>query len=77
MASSTSFPSSGTIIIDSELIAYTGNSGGTLTGLTRGASGTTAAAHSSGATVTDASSYAGWGTLQHQEILLQIQVYGH
>jgi hypothetical protein len=69
MASSTSFPSSGTIIIDSELIAYTGNSGGTLTGLTRGASGTTAAAHSSGATVTDASSYAGWGAAASGDII--------
>jgi len=60
MASSTSFPSSGTIIIGSELITYTGNSGGTLSGLTRGASGTTAATHSSGATVTDASGYFTW-----------------
>ena len=35
MASSSSFPSSGTVQIGSELITYTGNSGGTLTGLTR------------------------------------------
>ena len=47
MASSTSFPSSGTVQIGSELITYTGNSGGTLSGLTRGAKGTTAAIHSS------------------------------
>jgi len=69
MASSTSFPSSGTVIIDSELITYTGNSGGTLSGLTRGASGTTAAIHSSGATVTDASSYAGWGAAASGDII--------
>ena len=60
MASSTSFPSSGTVQIDSELITYTGNSGGTLSGLTRGANGTTAAIHSSGATVTDASNFFTW-----------------
>jgi hypothetical protein len=60
MASSTSFASSGTVIIGSELITYTSNSGGTLSGLTRGASGTTAAIHSSGATVTDASKYFAW-----------------
>jgi hypothetical protein len=60
MASSTSFPSSGTVQIGSELITYTGNSGGTLSGLTRGASGTTAATHSSGATVTDASNFFSW-----------------
>jgi len=60
MASSTSFPSSGTVQIGSELIIYTGNSGGTLSGLTRGAKGTTAATHSSGATVTDASNFFTW-----------------
>jgi hypothetical protein len=60
MASSTSFPSSGTVQIGSELITYTGNSGGTLSGLTRGATGTTAATHSSGATVTDASEFFAW-----------------
>ena len=68
MASSTSFPSSGTVHVGSELITYTGNSGGTLSGLTRGANGTTAATHSSGATVTDASNFL-HGTLQHQETL--------
>ena len=60
MASSTSFPSSGTVKIGSELITYTGNSGGTLSGLTRGASGTTAAIHSSSAVVTDASNFFTW-----------------
>jgi hypothetical protein len=40
-----SLPSSGKIQIDSELIAYTGKSGNQLTGLVRGADGTTAAAH--------------------------------
>jgi hypothetical protein len=62
MASASSFPSSGTVIIANELITYTGVSGNTLTGLTRGANGTTAASHSSGATVKDASGYAGWNT---------------
>jgi len=62
MASASSFPSSGTVIISNELITYTGVSSNTLTGLTRGANGTTAASHSSGATVSDASGYAGWNT---------------
>ena len=62
MASASSFPSSGTVIIANELITYTGVSSNTLTGLTRGANGTTAASHSSGATVQDASGYAGWNT---------------
>ena len=69
MASSTSFPSSGTVIIGSELITYTGNSGGTLTGLTRGANGTTAASHSSGATVTDASNFFAWNAAASGDIV--------
>ena len=69
MASSTSFASSGTVIIGSELITYTGNSGGTLTGLTRGANGTTAASHSSGATVTDASNYFAWNAAASGDIV--------
>jgi hypothetical protein len=69
MASSSSFPSSGTVIIGTELITYTGNSGGTLSGLTRGASGTTAATHSSGATVTDASNFFAWNAAASGDIV--------
>jgi hypothetical protein len=69
MASSSSFPSSGTVQIGSELITYTGNSGGTLTGLTRGATGTTAASHSSGATVTDASNFFAWNAAASGDIV--------
>lgn len=42
----TSYPISGSIQIDSEVITYTGISGNTLTGCTRGALNTTAATHS-------------------------------
>ena len=69
MASSTSFPSTGTILIGSELITYTGNSGGTLSGLTRGANGTTAAIHSSGATVTDASNFFAWNAAASGDVV--------
>jgi len=69
MASSSSFPSSGTVLIGSELITYTGNSGGTLSGLTRGALGTTAASHSSGATVTDASNFFSWNAAASGDII--------
>jgi len=62
LTSAASFPSSGTILIDSELITYSGKSSNDLTGLTRGTNGTSAAAHDNGATVTDASDYTGWGT---------------
>jgi len=69
MASSTSFGSSGTVLVDSELITYTGNSGGTLSGLTRGALGTTAAVHSSGATVTDASNFFAWNAAASGDVV--------
>jgi len=70
MASSSSFPSSGTVLIGTELITYTGNdNSGTLSGLTRGASGTTAASHSSGATVTDASNFFAWNAAASGDIV--------
>jgi len=51
VASGTSFTSSGKIKIDGEIITYTGKSTNDLTGCTRGTQSTTAAAHTSGATV--------------------------
>ena len=57
------FPSSGTkfVQIGSEEISYTGITGNTLTGVTRGVRNTTAATHSNGATVTNSSDYVEWG----------------
>ena len=70
MASSSSFPSSGTVLIGTELITYTGNdNSGNLSGLTRGASGTTATSHSSGATVTDASNFFAWNAAASGDIV--------
>jgi hypothetical protein len=68
---SASMPASGTILIDSERIAYTSNTTGTntLSGLTRGSDNTTAASHSDGATVTDASDYTKWGASQTGDIV--------
>jgi hypothetical protein len=62
LTSAASFSASGTIVIDTESITYSGKSTNTLTGCVRGANGTTAAAHTSGATVTQvASTWNGWG----------------
>jgi len=61
LTSASAFPSSGTILVDSELITYTGKSTNDLTGCTRGASGSTAATHSDGATATNATDFGGWG----------------
>ena len=62
ITSNANFPNAGTVAIGTELITYTGKGTNTLTGATRGALGTTAAAHSSGAVVTDSSDYSGWGS---------------
>ena len=71
MDDSASFPASGTVLIDSERIAYTTNTTGTntLSGLTRGADNSTAASHSDEATVTDASDYTKWGASQTGDII--------
>lgn len=47
----TNWPTAGAVYIDDECITYTGKSGATLTGATRGAQGTTAASHTDQATV--------------------------
>jgi len=64
LTSTTGFPSTGTnhILIGTEEISYTGISGNKITGIGRGARGTTAATHSNGATVTNTSSFTGWGS---------------
>ena len=55
------FPSAGTILIEDELITYTGRSTHNLTGCTRGALGTTAVAHDDGTAVVNATDYNAWG----------------
>jgi hypothetical protein len=60
--STTGFPSAGTVLISTELVTYTSTTSTTFTGCTRGASGTTAAAYSSGVSVSNAASYTGWGS---------------
>ena len=66
LTSAASFAASGAIVIDSEYITYSGKSTNDLTGCTRGAQGTTAAAHTSGAVVTQvntsgSNAWNGWG----------------
>ena len=62
LASTTGFPTGGgTIAVGSELITYTGVAGAELTGITRAQKGTSSAIHSTGATVTNATEFTGWG----------------
>lgn len=52
LTSASNFPTSGTIVIESEQVTYTGKSTNELTGCTRGANSTTAASHSDDVAVT-------------------------
>ena len=65
-------PSSGTnyIQIGSEEISYTGITGSTLTGVTRGVRNTTAASHLTLATVTNTSDYIGWGEAASGDLVI-------
>ena len=54
VASTTSFPSAGWILIESEIIQYTGKTSTTFTGITRGVLGTTNVAHTAGVDISEA-----------------------
>jgi len=64
LTSTASFPSAGTnyIQIGAEEISYTGITGSKLTGITRAARGSTRSSHLNGATVTNTSTWTGWGS---------------
>ena len=64
LTDSATFPATGTLLIDSELMTYTTNTIGTdtISVITRGQLGTADVTHTNGTTVTDASNYTGWGT---------------
>jgi len=64
VGSTTGFPSSGTnyFQVGSEEISYTGVTATSFTGIVRAVRGSTRAAHSGGATITNTSSWTGWGS---------------
>ncbi len=72
LTSVVNFPSTGTnfIRIGTEDISYTGISGNTLTGVTRGTRGTTAASHSDGATITNVSDFVAWGEAASGDLVI-------
>ena len=73
LASTTNFPDSGTnfILVGTEEISYTGVSGNDLTGITRAVRGTTRAAHSDGATVTNTTDFVAWGEAASGDLVLE------
>ena len=66
MDSTTGFPAAGVILIENELISYSGVTATTFTGCVRGVSGTTAASHADNTLVQNAVNYRGWGQSSSQ-----------
>ena len=64
--STAGFPAAGVILIDNELISYTGVTATNFTGCVRGVSGTTAASHADNTLVQNAVNYRGWGQSSSQ-----------
>jgi len=64
VGSTSGFPSAGTnyFQVGTEEISYTGVTATSFTGITRAVRGSTRAAHSGGATITNTSSWTGWGS---------------
>jgi len=76
LTSASGFTSSGTVVIDGESITYAGVSTNTLTGCTRGANGSRAAAHTSGAVVTQVTSaFSGWGQAAASGVGQQLRLW--
>ena len=61
LTNASSFPTSGTVLIGTELITYANKAGNILQTLGRGAQGTTDATHADGSTVKDATNFVPWG----------------
>ena len=62
LTDASSFPTSGTIAVEDELITYSGKSTNELTGIARAQDGTSTAIHADATTVDNATLYAGWGS---------------
>ena len=77
LTSASAFPSSGTVLIESELITYSGKSTNDLTGCTRGVLGTTAASHADGTAVTDATDFFAWGEAAPTGTNLELRIWSH
>jgi hypothetical protein len=78
VTSTTGFTTAGNILIDSETISYTGKTGTTFTGCTRGLSGTgsgAATTHANGAAVVQSTSFIGWGSPATVGIGVQLRLW--
>jgi len=73
VASTTGFPSSGFILVDVEVISYTGTTATKFTGITRTQDGTVTAVHSNGANIMNAVIAAYHNTLR--DVVIEIEDY--
>ena len=62
LTDASSFPTSGTIAVENELITYSGKATNELTGIARAQKGTSTAIHTDATTVDNATLYSGWGS---------------
>ena len=65
----------GTILMDSELATYTGNTATTFTGATRGSNGTIATTHTANTIVYNANTFTGWGQSSAQGAGQQLRLW--
>ena len=78
VSSTAAFTSSGNILIDSETISYSGKTSTEFTGCTRGLSGTgsgAATTHANGSTVTQSTTFTGWGSPAATGIGVQLRLW--
>jgi hypothetical protein len=78
VTSTTGFTATGRILIDQETISYTGITGTTFTGCTRGLSGTgsgAATTHADGAAVVQSTNFIGWGQPATVGIGVQLRLW--
>jgi len=78
VTSTAAFTTTGNILIDSETISYTGKTGTTFTGCTRGLSGAgsgAATTHANGASVVQSTSFIGWGSPATVGIGVQLRLW--
>jgi hypothetical protein len=73
--STTGFSSAGLLLIEQELITYTGITSTTFTGCTRGVQGTAAASHNDNTIVYDANTFNGWGESASEAIGTQLRLW--
>ena len=73
--STTGFPTSGILLIEQELITYTGITSFTFTGCLRGRNDTIAVSHSNNVNVQDASKYTGWGLSASTSVNTKIRLW--